>query len=64
MFFLLLSQQRLNQKEKGKELDEGDVLVYMNFNDMTEEYFDEDLQNCKILGLDTSEPILQIGNKV
>lgn len=44
--------------------DEDEILVYVKFDDTADEYSLEDLNNVKILGLLTKEPILQIGNKV
>lgn len=44
--------------------EEEEILVYVNFDDPVDDFPMKDLAATKILGLDSDEPILQIGNKV
>ncbi|KAK7597762.1 hypothetical protein V9T40_009987 [Parthenolecanium corni] len=55
--------------EEGKNDDnfseeEEEILVYVNFEDLADDYSMKDLASTKILGLDSDEPIVQMGNKV
>lgn len=44
--------------------EEEEILVYVNVDDANDDFIAEDLESFKVIGLDTDEPIIQVGDKV
>ncbi|XP_065226908.1 general transcription factor 3C polypeptide 6-like [Planococcus citri] len=48
---------------KNVRIEEEEILVYVNVDDANDDFIAEDLQSFKVVGLDTDEPIIQVGDK-